>query len=77
MSPKAAEMRGVMKIVDDTTNAVQQISTLFSVKIGLMVFTDSRPLLETFGSTSQVAGKAFRQSVAYLMQCMEKKEIDL
>ena len=59
-------MLGVMKIVDDTTNAAQQISTLFSVKIGVMVFTDSRPLLEIFGSASQVAEKALRQSVAYL-----------
>ena len=42
-----------------------------------MVFTNSRPLLETIGSTSQVAEKAPGQSVAYLKQCLEHKEFQM
>ena len=43
----------------------------------MKIYTDSRPLLETLGSTSQVAEKALRQSVAYLKQCLKDKNVDL
>lgn len=64
--PKASEMRGVMKVVDNAVKAAQQLGKLLNTKVMLKVFTDSTPLLETIGSSSQVAEKALRQSMAYL-----------
>ena len=71
MSPKAAETRGVMKIVDDAMNFAEQLKILMNARIGVKIYTDSRPLLETMGSTTQVAKKALRQLVAYLKQCFD------
>ena len=34
-------------------------------------------MLETFGNTSQVKEKDLRQSVAYLKQCLEDKNVDM
>jgi hypothetical protein len=45
MSPKAAETRAMIKIVDDSTNLTKQISILMNRRIPLKIFTDSRPLL--------------------------------
>ena len=39
-SPKAAETRAVMKIVDDSTNIAKQMEILMKVKIPLRIFTD-------------------------------------
>ena len=39
-----------------------------NAEIKIKVFTDSRPLLETLGSTSQVAEKGLRKEIAYLME---------
>ena len=50
---------------------------MLNSRIGVKIFADSRLLLETLGSTSQVAEKALRQSVAYLNQCLEDREVDL
>ena len=63
--------------MDDATNVAKQIRTLMNTKIGVKIYTDSKPLLETLGSTSQVAEKALRQSVAYLKQYLEDKEVDM
>ena len=60
-SPKAAETRSLMKLVDDSTNMMKQLSILMNYKIPLRIFTDSRPLLESIGSSSQIAEKALRQ----------------
>ena len=48
-----------------------------NAEIDVRIFTNSRPLLETLGSTSQVAEKELRQSVAYVKQCLEDKEVGL
>lgn len=38
-------------------------------------FTDSRPLLESIGSSSQIEENVLRQSVAYFKQALEEGEI--
>jgi hypothetical protein len=75
-SPKAAETRSLMKLVDDSTNLTKQLSKLMNVKIMTRIYTDSRPLLESIGSSSQVAEKALRQSIAFLKQALEDGEIE-
>ena len=76
MSPKAAETRAMVKIVDDSVNMTKQVSILMNRKIPLKIFTDSRPLLETIGSTSQIGEKALRQLVASLKQSMEDGDVE-
>ena len=51
MSPKAAETRALMKMVDDATNLARQVSQLLGLRIRTRLFTDSRPLLESIGSS--------------------------
>ena len=68
-SSKAPETRGVIKLVDDVVNTSNQLKIL-------KVFTHSRPLLATIGSSSQVAEKALRQLVAYLKQSLEDREVE-
>ena len=53
-------------MVDDAKNVADQLKDLLNAEIKIKVFTDFHPLLETLGSTSQVALKALRQLVAYL-----------
>ena len=65
-----------MKLVDDGVNTSQQLRILMNDAIDLKVFTDSRPLLEIIGCSSQVAEKALRQSVAYIKQSLKDKELD-
>ena len=45
-------------------------------KIPLRIFTDSRPLLESIGSSSQIAEKALRQSVSFMKQTLEDGEVE-
>ena len=66
-----------MKVVDDAVNSAQQIGELMNAEIDVRIFTDSRLLLEILESTSQVAEKGLRPSVAYLKQCLEDKEVGL
>ena len=47
MSPKAAETRALMKLVDDATNQARQVSHLMSLEVKTRIFTDSRPLLKS------------------------------
>ena len=44
-SPKVAETRGVIKLVNDSMNMAKQISILMMDNVTLSVFTYSRPLL--------------------------------
>ena len=74
-SPKAAETRGIMKLLDDGCNMTKQMSILMNMKIPLKLFTDSRPLLESIGSTNQIAEKALRQSIAFIKQSLEDEEV--
>ena len=58
----AAGTREGMLVVDDTKNVAEQLKVLMNHDIKVKVFTDSRPLLETLGSTSQLAEKGLRQA---------------
>ena len=60
MSPKAAETRALMKLVDDATNQARQVSHLMSLDVRTRIFTDSRPLLESIGSSGQIEEKNLR-----------------
>ena len=76
MSPKAAETRAMVKIVDDSVNMTKQVSILMNRKIPLKIFMDSRPLLESIGSTSQIEEKALRQLIASLKQSIEDGDVE-
>ena len=60
MSPKAAETRSLVKVVDDTMCLARQISLLLNMEVKARLFTDSRPLLESLGSSSQVEEKTLQ-----------------
>ena len=53
----------------------KQISQLMNVTVKVRLFTDSRPLLESIGSSGQIEEKALRQSVAYMKQSLEDDEV--
>ena len=76
LSPKVAETRSLVKVVDDTLCLSRQISLLMNTEIKTRMFTDSRPLLESIGSNSQVEEKSLRQSVAALKQHLKDAEVD-
>ena len=61
--------------MDDTTNVAKELRMLLNSRIGVKIYTDLRPLLEILGSTSQVAEKAVQQSVPYLKQFLEDKDL--
>ena len=75
-SPKASEIRGVMLVVDDAKNVADQLKDLLNAEIKVRVFTDLRPLLETLGSTSQVAEKGLRKAVAYLKEHLKLGSVE-
>ena len=75
MSPKAAETRALMKIVDDATNLARQISQLLGLSIKTRIFKDLRPLLESIGSSAQIEEKNLRQSIIYLKQSLENGDV--
>ena len=75
VSPKAAETRALLRLMDDSVHMAKQVSELLNVKMGVRLFTDSRPLLESIGSSGQIEEKALRQSVAYLKQSLEDEEV--
>ena len=76
MSPKAAETRAMVKLVDDSTYIRQQLELMLGYEIGTRLFTDSRPLLETLGSSSQIEEKQLRKSIAFLKQFLETENVD-
>ena len=76
LSPKAAETRSMVKIVDDSVSLARQISLLLNVNLKVKEFTDSRPLLESLGSSGQIEEKLLRQSIASLKQCLEEGEVE-
>ena len=61
MSLKAAEMRSLMRLVDDSLCLARQLSAMMNTRIETKIFTDSRPLLESIGSSGQIEEKALRQ----------------
>ena len=74
--PKASETRGVMLVVDDAKNIVDQLKDLLNTAIKVKVFSDLRPLLEIFGSTSQVAEKGLRKATAYLTEHLKLGSVE-
>ena len=75
VSPKAAETRALLRLMDDGVHMAKQLSQLLNVKMKVRLFTDLRPLLESIGSSGQIEEKALRQSVAYLKQSLEDEEV--
>ena len=61
VSPKAAETRALLRLMDDGVHMAKQLSQLFNVKMKVRLFTDLRPLLESIGSSGQIEEKALRQ----------------
>ena len=61
-----------MRLIDDGTTPVRQILQLLNAEVRTRAFTDSRPLLESIGSSGQIEEKVLRQSVAYLKQALEE-----
>ena len=75
VSPKAAETRALLRLMDDSVHMAKQISQLLNVTVKVRLFTDSRSLLESIGSSGQIEEKALRQSVAYLKQSLEDDDV--
>ena len=75
LSPKAAETRSLTRVVDDTLCLARQLSQLLNTDIETRLFTDSRPLLESIGSSGQIEGKSLGQSIAALKQNLEDGEV--
>ena len=76
LSAKAAETRSMIKVVDDTLCLSRQISQLLNTRVETRMFTDSKPLLESIGSSGQVEEKSLHQSVASLKQNLEDADVD-
>merc|ERR1711873_70556 len=68
VSPKAAETRALLRLMDDGVHMAKQLSQLLNVTMKVRLFTDSCPLLESRGSSGQIEEKVLRQLVAYLKQ---------
>ena len=63
-SAKAAETRSMSKVLEISRFLAQQLQTLLLVShIPIKIYTDSKPLLESVGSTSQVADVSLRNSI--------------
>ena len=76
LSAKAAETRSMIKVVDDTLCLARQVSQLMNTRVETRMFTDSKPLLESIGSSEQVEEKSLRQSVVSLRQNLEDADVD-
>ena len=72
--PKAAETRALLRLMDDGVHMAKQLSQLLNLKMQVRQFTDSRPLLESIGSSRQIEEKTLRKSVAYLKESLEDEE---
>ena len=63
-------------MVDDANNVADQLKILLNTEVKVKIFTDSRPLLETLGSTSQIAEKGLRKSIAYLKEHLKLGSVE-
>ena len=54
VSPKAAETRLLLRLMDDGVHMAKQLSQLLNVSMKVRLFTDSRPLLESIGRSGQI-----------------------
>merc|ERR1712105_492971 len=68
-------MGSLLRLVDDSLCLVRQLEEMLNTKIETRMFTDSRPLLESIGSSGQIEEKVLRQSVASLKQNLEDGEV--
>ena len=75
VSPKAAETRALLRLMDDGVHMAKQLSQFLNVKIKVRFFTDSRPLLESIESSGHIEEKALRQSVACLKHLLEDENV--
>ena len=75
VSPKAAETRALLRLMDDGVHMVKQLSQLLNVKMKVRSFTDLRPLLESIGSSGQIEEKVLRQYVPYIKKSLEDEEV--
>ena len=75
VSPKAAETRSLLRLMDDGVHMAKQLSQLMNVSIKVRLFTDSCLLLESIRSSGQIEVKALRQSVAHLKQGLEDEDV--
>ena len=75
VSPKAAETRSLLRLMDDGVHMAKQLSQLLNVSMKVRLFTDLRPLLETKGSSGKIEEKVLRQSVAYLKQGLKDEDV--
>ena len=75
MSSKAAKTRALIRLVDYGMSMVKQVSQLMDVDVKTRIFINSRPLLESIGSSGQIEEKQLRQSVTYLKQVLEDSEM--
>ena len=66
MSPKAAEAKAWIRLVDDRISLARQVSQLMDGNIRTRIFTGSRLLLESIGSSEQIKEKQLGRSMAYL-----------
>ena len=76
LSAKAAETRSMIKVVDDTLCLTRQVSQLLNTRIEMRMFTDSKPLLESIGSSGQAEEKSLWQSVASLRHNLKDTDVD-
>ena len=53
----------------------KQLSQLMNVSMKLRLFTHSRLLLDSIGSSGPIEEKAWRQSVAYIKQELEDEDV--
>ena len=75
VSLKAAETRALLRLMDDGVHMAKQLSQLLNGDIKTRLYTDSRPLLESIGSSGQIEEKALRQSVSSLKQSLEDNDV--
>ena len=76
LTPKAAETRSLVRLVDDSLCLKRQLEMMLGVKMETRMFTDSRPLLESLGSSGQIEEKALRQSLASLKHNLDDGEVN-
>ena len=65
----------MIRLVDEGTSLARQVLQLMDVNIRTRIFLDSRPLLESIGSSGKIKEKQLRQSMAYLKQSLEDSDI--
>ena len=82
-SAKAAETRNLSKLVDDSVFFATQLGQLLfgktmkeSITLPVRLFTDSRPLLESIGSTKQVEERLLRNTITDLKEKLEDTSVE-